>query len=341
VKIPIRNVYYLLCYAWHHAQAKELGDVAEEDFSTLPDLLGHALTTAFGRILRRGLDRNYVAREEEVPGVRGRIDLSVTLARNLAPRARTFCRFDELDYDILPNRIVKATLQALACMDGLDGGLRNRAALLYRKLDAVSDIRLRTGHFRRVQVHRNNRLYDFVLRLCRLIHDHVSIDEETGRTRFHDFRRDEAKMWQLFEDFVFAFYRQERPDFEVHRPQLRWNAVSSEEDARFLPVMRTDVVLEAADRAFIIDLKYYEKPLDRRHDQPKVHAGHLYQVNAYLESWAARGDRPPAEAVLLYPVVEAPFSLRYQLNGRAVRVASVDLGRRWEEIHGEMMRLVD
>ena len=38
MKIPVQNVYYLLCYAWDHVQEGDAVDVASEEFGGLVDL---------------------------------------------------------------------------------------------------------------------------------------------------------------------------------------------------------------------------------------------------------------------------------------------------------------
>jgi len=341
VKIPVRNVYYILCYAWKHAQELDTADLSEAQPATLPDLLGHVLAGSVSRLLSHGLDREYITREEEVPGVRGKLDISTTVKRNLKPRARTYCRFDDLDYDILSNRIIKATLRELARTEGLAADIRKRVSRLYRKLDAISDIELRTGHFRRVHIHRNNRLYDFVLHLCRIIHDSVTVDERTGRKRFHDFTEDEARMGALFEDFVREFYRREQKNYRVASPRLSWrDAQGSPADLERLPIMRTDVVLSSAERTVILDAKFYREALAGQHGK-RVRSGHLYQIFAYLENWdGSEVGAPLPEGMLLYPVVKRPFAYDYTLRGKHVRIRSIDLDQDWRKIQADMLALI-
>ena len=46
-RIPILNVYYLLCYAWRHVQERDTRRLASlADLSTVQDLLGKVLATA-------------------------------------------------------------------------------------------------------------------------------------------------------------------------------------------------------------------------------------------------------------------------------------------------------
>src|SRR5690349_8133849 len=108
MKIPIRNLYYLLCYAWDRLEEGELVDAGVEGQKEAADLFAHVLDNGVRHVMRRGMDRGYKLHEETIGGVRGRIDLNVTIRRQLHVRARTHCWFDELSHDVEQNRILKA-----------------------------------------------------------------------------------------------------------------------------------------------------------------------------------------------------------------------------------------
>jgi 5-methylcytosine-specific restriction enzyme subunit McrC len=342
VKIPIRNVYYLLLYAWDKVGEGEDTLTHEQVFVHLHDLFAHVLCESVARLLARGLDRQYQEIEEVVAGVRGKLDLSVTLKRNHLASARTHCRFDELKYDVLHNRILKATLLSLLSLD-LQIELRPRVRRLYQKLDTVSDVRITRRDFGRVQVHRNNRGYDFALRLCLLIHENLMIAEGTGRSRFRDFRDDPQQMGVLFQAFVRNFFTIEQNDFAVSAPHVAWyDARGTDTDLQRLPRMETDVVLESVDRCVILDTKFYAEALRGRSEQKKVDSSHLYQIFAYVENRAAKHhDRPPHEGMLLYPVIDEAFAFDYRLKGHRISIRSIDLNQPWLQIREDMLRLLD
>lgn len=337
--IPIRNIYYLLCYAWNHAQESELAQAGEEEFTRIQDLLGHVLATAAARLISRGLDRSYILEEAAVAGIRGKLEVAQTLKQRTLWSARTWCSFDEFHHDILPNQILKASLELLLRLEDLDGTVRDSVRQVYLHLPEVRRIRLRQEHFRRVQIHRNNRLYDFALRLCRLLFESMIVEEGTGRTRFHDFLYDDARMGQLFEDFVFNFYAREQSVDRVSRPHIKWHdARGSEHDLARLPIMRTDVVLTRAERILVIDTKFYGEALKGWFGGEKVRSGHLYQVFSYLENLAPRVQRS-LEGLLVYPAAGGAFSFDYRLKGRRIRVVSLDLSRSWQDIHSDLLLL--
>lgn len=341
MNVPVRNVYYLLLYAWDHLGNGEEVSVAGREYTRIQDLFAHVLAETAARLLARGLDRGYLLQDEPVRGVRGKVDLATTLKRGLLAGSQTHCRFDELRHDVLHNRILKATMRGLLRAE-VDAGIASRLRRLYQKLDAVADIRVTARDFGRVQIHRNNRLYDFALRLCRLVHDNLRVEPGSGHTRFHDFRADERRMGALFEEFVRGFFRREQDRFRVSSPHVAWHdAHGSDGDLRRLPVMRTDVVLEAPDRRVVLETKFYAEPLASRHGAKKVRSAHLYQILAYVDNLAAHcGHRPPHEGMLLYPVVNEAFAFNYVLNGHRISVRSLDLDQPWERIHRDLLELV-
>ena len=343
MSVPVRNIYYLLCYAWDHVREGETVDVGSEEFSGMADLFAKVLNEGVARLVSRGLDRDYLAVHEDIRGIEGKLDLATTVKRSLLLNGKTHCAFDELSHDIPQNQILKATLRQLTTVTGLDPGHRRRAGRLYRKLDAVSDVPLRPRLFRTVRIHRNNRFYSFLIHLCRLIYDSLVVNEEEGAATFYDFREDEHKMGLLFQQFVKTFCERET-DYRVSAPKIDWfEAEKSETDLRHLPRMQTDIVLRSPERTIILDTKFYKDPLDRRWGGERVNAANLYQIFSYVTNWTARRSATETGTVgwLLYAAVDQGFDYRFELMGRSVRVFSVDLAQEWWKIDKDLKGLVD
>ena len=217
-RIPILNVYYLLCYAWRHVQERDTKRLASlAGLSTVQDLLGKILSTGVNHLVRRGIDRGYVERREDLAGIRGKLAVSETAKRALRSRARVACDFEELSVDILPNRILRTSLRSLLSPRiTLDRSVRGEVRSAYRRLDGVSRVRLKRNTFGQVQLGGQRRVYHHLLSVCWLLYRSSVVDEKTGRTAFRDFRRDKATMWRLFEDFVTGFYEREQQVYRVN-----------------------------------------------------------------------------------------------------------------------------
>ena len=343
VNIPVHNLFYLLSYAWGHADAARDREAAAAPVETLADLLAHVLAHRVGRLLKSGLDRSYVEERVVFSGVRGKLELGDTVKRNLLSQARTACTVEELTYDIPQNRILRGTLESLLALPDLSPSVRAEVGIAYRKLEGIQAVQVRRSSFRKVRLHRNNRPYQFLMDLCRLIHESLFVQED-GSARFADLRRRRCIMARVFEDFVANFYRAEQSVFDV-APQtvVPWHEAASpiEADLSRIPRMIPDVVLESEQRRIILDTKYYRQALAvGRFGGRRVRSSHLYQVFAYIENRNAGWPGAPHEGILLYPVVEDAFAFDLRLKGHRIQVRSVDLDQEWAAVHEELLSVL-
>jgi len=341
-KIPIANIYYLLCYAWDHVEERDVVRLeALEELERVQDLLGKVLAEGTFRLIRRGIDRGYREVNEDVAGIRGKMDVGQTAKRALRARGQVACNFEELSYDVLHNRILRSTLKNLLRLPDLHSSVRAEVRNAYTKLEGVSVVPLNRRLFQRVQLDRNRRYYRFLLSVCRLIHEQLLVDEQSGKARFTEFS--EARMEKLYEDFIIQFYRREQDRFRVnHRGRtIDWEDHGTPDHQRSkLPRMEADVILEAPDRRIIMDAKYYKGALGGRYGG-KLHSDNLYQLLAYLRNReATESSGPKHEGILLYPTVEAPVTVDVCLEGFFVRARTIDLAQKWSDIHNGMLALV-
>ena len=340
--IPIRNIYFLLCYAWDRLAEGNLVDVSALDSTELADLFATVLLNGTHHVIRRGMDQGYQVFEGELASIRGRVDVAASARKMLLAHGRACCVYDELNVNTLPNRILKATLRHLANLPSLDESLRKKLWVLVRSLGDIEDIHLTKLAFRQIQLNGNKRFYRFLLNVCELVQGAWLVDEATGSYRFRDFLRDERQMARLFENFIFHFYRIERSEMTATRERIYWTALSEEDpDLQLLPTMLTDVVLRDNQRTIVIDAKYYKETLQTHYERETVHSPHLYQLFAYLKNLEPQGGADAqAEGILLYPVVDRNVRLSYQMPGHMLRVRTVNLSRPWQEIHNELLQIV-
>lgn len=347
MSIPIRNLYYLLCYAWDSLEQLDRIDVGHLDAHDVANLLGRVLAHGVQDLIRRGLDREYVEQAEDVAGVKGRIDFARTASRLLLPMARTHCRYDDLSIDVLQNRILRETIRRLSTLREVAGDTREDLKTLYLRMEGVSYMRISSHSFGRVRVHRNNAIYRFLLELCRLIGESTLVDEEGNVSRFVDFSRDEG-MSMLFEKFIRRFLQKHADTgTTVRRRVLPWQKVHARptEAERHLPYLETDVVLESAGRTLVVDAKYYQAPLKggRNSDRRSViDAANINQMFVYVSNIAETVTTPPVEGLILYAATDDLPRLRdeFELHGKRIRVATLSLAQEWQSIHRELLELV-
>jgi len=340
--IPIKNIYYLLLYAWDALEQIDTHAVAAEPETQILDLLAAVLNHGIDRLLRQGLHRAYLLRQETIPGVRGKLDVSATVKADLLRRARTVCEFDELSHDVLHNRILKVTLHNLLQTNGLDVRLREPLRATWHRLHEVAEISLTDRTFRRVQFHRNNRLYRFLMDVCHLLHEYLVPNKCTGQFTFRNLLRDKKRMRVLFERFIRNFFRRHAEGYAVEAEPLRWeDTTGSAQDLALLPGMRTDVSLRRPGLVLVIDAKYYGETLQEYRGRATIRSAHLYQLFAYLKNVALKTEHDSeVEGLLIYPLTTRPIELTVRIQGHRVRVYTLNLNQHWPQIHADLLALL-
>ena len=334
MSIPVENIYFLLGYAWNRLDEKDRVDVSIDETTQLVDIFAKILINATKVLLKRGIDRSYVDYTGEINGIRGKLELSQTIKSNLLEKQKTICSYDEFSFDILPNRILSSTVYTLCHTTTLDKELRDELYAMSRMLSGITPVSITSSLFRQVRINRNNRIYGFIMDVCKIIHESILPSETKGYYRFIDFYRDEAKMAQLFESFVFNFYKIEQTAFNIRRESIRWNfeeGVSEYFD--YLPLMKTDITLENDARKIIIDAKFYKETMKSHFNKERVNSGNLYQLFSYLVNQEEATDKSVnATGILLYPTVQQEYDLEYQYKDHPIHIRTINLNMNWRDI---------
>ena len=332
--IPIKNIYHLLCYAWNKLEESELVNVSAEDESDLLNLLGRVLLNGTKTLLKRGIDKRYLTENQIYQGIKGKVNITDSLRKNLFLKGLSICEFDELSADILPNQILKTTLQNLIQIHGISPTLKQEIRTVIYRLHEVNEIVLTDIIFHQVQINRNNSFYALLLNISELIYQNLLINERNGSFQFKDFLRDDRQMARLFEEFIRNFYKIEIPEAKVFREDLHWKMAG--EMHQFLPKMQTDISIKINDRKLIIDAKYYNETLQKYYDSEKIHSQHLYQLFAYLKNQ----EDKLAEGVLIYPTIQKSLSLAYTHEGHTIRIETLNLNQDWRGVKADLLGII-
>jgi 5-methylcytosine-specific restriction enzyme subunit McrC len=342
VKVPIQNLYYLFCYAWRFLPddlAIDVGGVGSPD---VLNMCAHVLTSGIDRLLRRGIDQGYVVVREETSRLRGRINVTATISELSWLHARAVCEYDELTPNTVNNRILRSTVRLLSNAQ-LEPDLAKRLREVDRRLSGIGLIDINPSLFRRIQLHRNNAFYAFLLRICELVNQSLLPDRSGDNPSwFRDLLSDEEYMARVFEEFMRNFYNLKQSRFAVARTQPKWNASAVEvSDLHFLPTMMTDATLRSTDRQIVIDAKYYRDALQTNFGTRRVHSGNLYQLLAYLHGTAPENHGTQSiEGMLVYPAGEQELDLSYTIDGYKVRIYTLNLAQPWHQIESDLLSLI-
>ncbi|BDU78149.1 5-methylcytosine restriction system specificity protein McrC [Mesoterricola sediminis] len=337
--IPIRNLYYLLGYAWDLLEEAETWQVELENLPTGLDLLTRLILRGTQRLLRRGIDHGYMAQADVLTTIRGRIDFTASARRMLMERAKVQCDFEEFLPDLLHNRILKSTLRNLQAYPEVAQRQRSEVHVLLRRMEGITPLKIRSTHFGSVRLHRNNAHYALLMHLCRLVNANLLVCEETGKTTFKNFMREKGQMAKLFQSFVYNFYRKETQFVVSQEVPIDWD---SQEPNPLLPSMKADLILKRKDRTIVVECKFYEEALQTHYlgTSPKLHSTHLYQLSTYLQHLQPGLDGTPPEGLLIYPATGIQFSTDLVLAGKRIRACTLDLMEPWNLIAEQMHRFL-
>jgi 5-methylcytosine-specific restriction enzyme subunit McrC len=224
-------------------------------------------------------------------------------------------------------------------VDGLNLDLKSALSGLLRRLHEIEEIPLNRSVFRKIQLHRNNSFYDFLLKICEIVIKNLLPTEEKGHSKFRDFVRDERQMGVLFEEFVRNFYKLEQEHFDVQREDIHWAIISGDRD--FLPKMQTDISLRSSERKIIIDTKYYRDALTEHYEKERIRSENMYQIFAYLKNLdQTDGMNKTCAGILLYPTVTKELDIKVTTHGHDVSFKTINLNQDWQGVHQDLLALI-
>jgi 5-methylcytosine-specific restriction enzyme subunit McrC len=239
---------------------------------------------------------------DELAAPRGRFLLAEAVKGSSFNKGRLVYQFDELNPDVIHNRILKAALVTLMRSEAIEASLVAELNDLRAKLGGVTEIPLSKHLFKQLQLSRNIRQYGLLMKIREMLCD-LLLPEERGRnSRFADILQDEERMSAIFEAFIRNFYRREQTLFSVGSEVIPWDmGPAPSGHTAYLPAMLTDITRRSPIRTVVIDAKFYRQTLvSYWGGQSKVRSAHLYQLMSYLMNTAKRGGPDAyAEGLLL------------------------------------------
>ncbi len=348
--IPVKNLYYLLSYAWSDKlEESELENIDDLKCPDLASFFAKVLTNRLAPLIRRGLDRAYTTHEELTSQPRGRIDFTASAKRQTWDHGKMHCSYSEFTHDVPHNRILKSTLLLLYRDTTLSTELKKT---LHRQFDAFAEVKLvptTPRSFHRIQLHRNNREYRFLLHLCELIHASLLPEHDnSGRRKFRRIEENKKVMPYIFESFILAFAKKHLTNATSHRPTIKWLAdYHKESSANLMPTMNTDVTIEwNTGRKLILDCKYYKNAFSSRtyaedKEVTRFKTNNLYQIFAYLMNKREDTGWGNVEGMLLYPTTTNDFNESMTLQKKhRLQICSVNLNQPWQDIEAQLTQLL-
>lgn len=331
--IFIKNIYYMLSYAFTELKQGGYEDIAAEEFENVHNLLAAILMKGIGKQLKQGLYREYLNYKNDVITVRGKIDIPGTISHQMTRKRMLTCEYDELSENNLLNQILKTTILLLLRHSRVDQKYKDnlkKEMMFFSNVDVLEPKLIRWSAIR---FQRNNSTYRMLIGLCQLILEGMLLTTDSGERRLASFF-DEQRMNRLYEKFIFEYYTKECPHVKAAAAQIPWALDDS--IGTMLPIMQSDIMLTKGNKVLIIDAKYYTHTTQTHYDVHTLHSGNLYQIFTYVKNKDVEfGNRPhTVSGMLLYAATDEAIQPdnSYQMSGNRISVQTLDLNQDFAKI---------
>jgi 5-methylcytosine-specific restriction enzyme subunit McrC len=272
------------------------------------------------------MPRHYVEDAEDLPALRGRLNVTRQFTRLAVEPSRLACRFDALTPDIALNRIMRAAVTRLSRIARTTANQRRLRELAFAYAD-IADVPVSALRWHDVVLDRTNGRWRELLNLARLLLGERFQTTSAGGSEGFSLL---FEMNMLFEEYVARMLKRALADTDLRVVSQSGRIYCLETvDRRQVFQTRPDILIKRGDVVLqVIDTKW--KRIATRIDDPKrgVSQADVYQMMAYGRLYRC------GKLTLLYPhhheagCDEGPIG-EYAVNSSQDRLElfSVDVAR--------------
>ncbi|MGN0594055.1 MAG: 5-methylcytosine-specific restriction endonuclease system specificity protein McrC [Hominimerdicola sp.] len=332
--IFIKNIYYMLSYAFQILKQEDYESIAAERFEKIHDFFAAILARGVSRQLKHGFYHEYIPMKEDLSVMRGKLNINGTISLQMQKKQQLSCEFDEFSEDNIYNQILKTTISRLVRAEDVDAERRQTLKKLLVFFGNVKLIQPDHIAWNRLIYQRNNRNYELLLNICYLVLNGLLQTTENGRYRLLAFS--DEHMERLYERFILEYYREHHAELDPSAQHIKWNLTETPDNAmiQFLPDMKTDITLKKDGKTLIIDAKYYGKTMIQNFDKSTLRSAHLYQIFAYVKNMDIE-NTGNVSGLLLYAKTEEeifPDGEPFVIGGNSIGAKTLDLNQEFSVI---------
>lgn len=347
-KVPIQNILYMFSYIWDKVEYLDTTLLDNNDDFNSVNILSKLYLDNVIYIMKKGIYREYKEIKEEIKGIKGKVNFKDSLNNMSFENAKAVCIYDELLEDNLINQIIKTTAYKLYKSQDIKEEYKKDLNNVLLYFNQVNIINITKKSFESLKFNKNNYYVYYMILICELINDSLMLSENKGKFKFINILDDEKRMQQIFELFVFKYYKKKQNKYNVsYQKKLNWNMFNGNQN--IVPEMRLDIYLENEEESVIIDTKYYPNFLKNSYysnDKRTLISGNLYQMYTYLNHL---NSNKKTKGVLLYPYNSEAISEKYevdimnsnQINKSILQIQTIDLSQEWRKIEEELNIIIN
>ena len=340
--ILIRNIFYMLCYAFEKMRPDDEAWSNKEEFTHLHDLLAAILARGMARLVKQGLYREYVECNETLSTLKGKLDMPNTIRHRVQRKQVLACQFDEFSENNLLNQILKTTVMLLIRHAKVNAEYKSDLKKEMLFFSAVDTIEPASIKWTTIRFQRSNQSYRMLISLCQFILEGMLLTTDQGEYKMASFV-DEQRMCRLYEKFILEYFSKEYPALNVRASQIPW--ALDDGIGTMLPVMQSDITLSYGSKVLIIDAKYYAHTTQVQYDKHTLHSNNLYQIFTYVKNKDSEfGDKPhEVSGMLLYAQTDEAIQPdnTYMMSGNRISVKTLDLNCDFPVIAAQLNAIAD
>lgn len=264
---------------------------------------------------QEGFYASYTKVTRDLPAVKGSIDFSKQMSRNLLNPTRFVCRYSRMETDNPVNRQLKYVLrimQRVSC----EYSNRKRIAAALRCFEGVADLDAARARDGGIQVTKANQRMQLLLRYAFLFLDGYAVSINSGKHKASSMLFD---MNVVFEKFLYRSCRK-LYGADVQYQNRKHYLITSKSSAAKRICLKPDLLISVPGRPrLVVDTKW--KRIRRF-----VKESDVYQMNAYISAIDGVDT-----ALLLYPMADGAagavgdYEFTNSAGKKELRIRAVDL----------------
>ncbi|MBS3972917.1 MAG: 5-methylcytosine-specific restriction endonuclease system specificity protein McrC [Erysipelotrichia bacterium] len=339
--IVIKNIYYMLSYAFTNLSQSIFEEITKEDFDHIHNMFASILSKGIGQQIKQGMYKQYIDRSEDLSTVKGKISIQESIKLKLAKKQYLHCEFDELSENNIFNQIIKTTVLLLLKHGSVDVQYKNELKRNMLYFSHVDTLDLSLIRWSTLRFHRNNQTYRMLISICQLIVEGMLQTTQQGEFKMQSFL-DEQRLHRLFEKFILEYYIKHYPKTNPRATQIPWSL--DDGLGTMLPIMQSDITLSQGNKVLIIDTKFYAKTMQTQFDKQSIRSSNLYQIFTYVKNKAEqlKDFNTAVSGLVLYAKTDELIhpNHSYIMSGNKISVKTIDLNYDFPHIQRQLDQIV-
>lgn len=347
-KIPVKNLFYMYCYALNFIDLKkEISNFSTDKMTNFESLLAMLYISIAKRLRHCGHEGAYQELEEDSSELKGSINFTKSISHLIKRNGKLNCNFDSFSYNHLKNQLIKSIGVTIA-RSHISPSLRFE---IQSELEVISDVDLceidENALASLIKFEKNSN-YKKMLNLCLIVFKcSILSTEEKDQELFNILVK--AKPSKIYESFLRNFYKthlSKFPEkFEVKNGERGITSsleVIGDANSVLLPIMRSDIFIESNDTVFILDAKFYEQTFTKYYEVKKLRSGHIYQIEAYVNHiYLTEKISKKIRGILIYPKIDDDiWFCAKNKQGHFIEAVTVDLSQNWDLIEQRLKEII-